>query len=56
MDESPRPPDFDALGELIAEAKLLLTKCDELGLSLAAIDISSAVDKLENQLRQQGEK
>lgn len=51
MDESPRMPDHNDLGELIAEAKRLLAKCDDCGLSLVAIDISSAIDKLEDRQR-----
>ncbi|MFL0669914.1 MAG: hypothetical protein ACJLS3_00340 [Erythrobacter sp.] len=51
MDELPRMPDHNDLGELIAEAKRLLAKCDDCGLSLVAIDISSAIDKLEDRRR-----
>lgn len=51
MNESPRKPDHNELGELIAEAKRLLAKCDDCGLSLVAIDISSAIDKLEDRRR-----
>lgn len=51
MDESPRMPDHNDLGELIAEAKRLLAKCDDCGLPLVAIDISSAIDKLEDRRR-----
>jgi len=53
MNESPRSPDCHALSELIAEAQQLLAKCDEYGLSLIAIDVSSAIDKLEERLREQ---
>lgn len=55
MKKSQRTPDTQTLGELLAEAKQLLAKCDQHGLSLIAIDVSSAIEKLEERLRAQGE-
>lgn len=51
MVESSNSLDPCALGELIAETRRLLVKCDEYGLSLIAIDLSSAINKMEERLR-----
>lgn len=47
MNESSPQLDIEALDELIVETTRLLEICDEYGLSLVAIDLSGALDKLD---------
>lgn len=55
MLKPPEEPDLSVINDLIASANRLLLDCDHYGLALIAIDISSAIDKLEARKRELSE-